>query len=110
MRRDDPIFRRQTFDDLSTAVLSPDCLAVRFAGGDVPDRLLIVNFGGELELMPVAEPLLAAPIDTQWQIAWQSNQLEYGGSGKNPVEFDVGWKIGAEAAIVLQPAKRLSDK
>jgi maltooligosyltrehalose trehalohydrolase len=101
LRREDPVFRLQCSDRLDTAVLSADCLAVRYFSAAGQDRLLLVNFGKDLTLSPIAEPLLAPPVDSQWKMLWNSNLSRYGGSGVAPVEIKNGWFISAESAVVL---------
>ena len=102
LRRDDPVFKRQRADLLDGAVLGPDCLAVRYfeAAGD--DRLLLVNFGGDLLWTPQTEPLLAPPLERRWEQLWSSQNVQYGGRGSPEVETDEGWRIPAEATVVLR--------
>ena len=101
LRREDPVFRLQCSDRLDTAILSTDCLAVRYFGAAGQDRLLLVNFGEDLTLSPIAEPLLAPPIDSQWKMLWNSNLSRYGGAGVAPVEIKNGWFISGESGVVL---------
>jgi maltooligosyltrehalose trehalohydrolase len=101
LRREDPVFRLQCSDRLDTARLSADCLAVRYFSAVGQDRILLVNFGHDLTLSPIAEPLLAPPIDSQWKMLWNSNLSRYGGPGITPVETKNGWFISGETAVVL---------
>jgi maltooligosyltrehalose trehalohydrolase len=103
LRRDDHAFARQDADRLDTAILSADSLAIRFFGESQQDRLLLVNFGGDLLISPVAEPLLAPPSNCRWRALWNSNAPEYGGPRVAPVERDDGWHIAGESAVVLHP-------
>jgi hypothetical protein len=59
--REDPVFRAQRPGGVDGAVLGPEAFVLRFFGGTDRDRLLVVNFGRDLHLAPVAEPLLAPP-------------------------------------------------
>jgi len=72
------------------AVLSDDAFVLRF----VDDRLLIINLGPELDLDPVAEPLLAPPWGREWSLLWSSSS-----------EGFKEWCIPAECAIVLGPSR-----
>ncbi len=101
LRQEDPIFRLQCSDRLDTAILSTDCLAVRYFGAAGQDRLLLVNFGEDLTLSPIAEPLLAPPRDSQWTMLWNSNLSQYGGPGVAPMEIKKGWFISGETGVVL---------
>jgi maltooligosyltrehalose trehalohydrolase len=104
LRRDDPIFSRQRADLMEAAALSSDCLAVRFFGelGTANfDRLVIANFGQQLSYWPCPQPLLAPPAGCAWELLWSSESVCYGGRGTPNVETETGWKIPAEAAVVL---------
>lgn len=104
LRRDDPIFARQRADLLEAVALGRDCLAVRYfdeLGAASSDRLVIVNFGQQLTYWPCPQPLLAPPAGQSWELLWSSESVRYGGRSTPPVETDTGWKIPAEAAVVL---------
>jgi maltooligosyltrehalose trehalohydrolase len=102
LRREDAVFKLQRSDLVDTAILSPDCLAVRYFGQDGDDRLLVVNFGLDVRLSPIAEPLLAPPADRRWKKLWNSNSPQYGGPGEIAVEAENGWFISGESAIAMQ--------
>jgi maltooligosyltrehalose trehalohydrolase len=104
MRREDPVFRAQRADRLDAAALSPDCLAVRFFGEEGMDRLLLVNWGRDLHLTPIPQPLLAPPLGMGWTMTWTSESVRYGGNTSAPPQIDDGWRIPGEAAILLQVA------
>jgi maltooligosyltrehalose trehalohydrolase len=110
LRREDPAFSRQNADQLDGAPLNPDCLVVRYFSDDGDDRLLLANFGRDLVLSPVPQPLLAPPPESRWELLWSSDSAEYGGRGTAPLEDAAGWRIPGEAAVVLravvQPAAR----
>src|SRR5204863_2653383 len=61
LRREDPVFRAQRPGGLDGAVLGPEAFVLRFFGGAVADRLLIVNLGRDLDLRPAPVPLPAPP-------------------------------------------------
>ena len=122
LRRDEPVFRRQTRQGMDGAILSSECLVVRFFADDGDDRLLVVNVGRTLHLDPAPEPLLAPPQDQVWRILWSSEDPRYGGLGTpqlDAAESDravpgrpqtprphENWRIPAESAVVLAPAPR----
>jgi len=109
LRRDDPVFRRQirasadnsSLQSLDGATLGADALLLRFWGNDQNDRLLLVNFGRDQNLSPLAQPLLAPPTGASWNILWSSCEPKYGGGGTPRLELERGWHIPGEAAIVL---------
>jgi maltooligosyltrehalose trehalohydrolase len=104
LRREDPIFSRQRADLMEAASLGLDCLAVRFfdeSGTANSDRLIIANFGQQLCYWPCPQPLMAPPADCMWELLWSSENVRYGGRGTPNVETETGWKIPAEAAVVL---------
>jgi maltooligosyltrehalose trehalohydrolase len=90
------------------AVLSPDCLLLRFLADDESQhRLLIVNLGEDLRLAPLPEPLLAPPRDQRWALAWSSEETRYGGLGApDTVASEPAWLIPGWAAVVLRPLPR----
>jgi maltooligosyltrehalose trehalohydrolase len=102
LRREDPVFRRQRGDLLDGAVLSPDCLVLRFFDAADGDRLLMVNFGGDLTYAPGPQPLLAPPADQQWQVLFSSESLDYGGQGTPSLEPEQPLVIRGDAALVLK--------
>jgi maltooligosyltrehalose trehalohydrolase len=103
LRREDPVFRQERSEALETAILSPDCLAVRYQGAGDDARLLLANFGSDLHLKILSQPLLAPPPDSEWELLWHSNALPYGGPGVVPIEAEEGWTIAGESTMVLQP-------
>jgi maltooligosyltrehalose trehalohydrolase len=49
------------------------------------------------------QPLLAAPLDMQWNIRWSSENITYGGCGTPELVMDEHWKTLGEAALWLAP-------
>ena len=84
-------------------MLSHDAFLLRYFGNGGDDRLLLVNFGVDLELRPAPEPMLAPPHEKSWKILWSSEDPKYGGSGTVPPESEQGWRIAGQAAVVLSP-------
>jgi maltooligosyltrehalose trehalohydrolase len=112
LRRTDHALARQAPRAVDGAVLGPEAFVLRFFHadpGDVPDagehdgdRLLVVNLGRDLSLVPAPEPLLAPPPHSRWQVRWSSEDPIYGGSGTPPIERPSGeWALPGHAAFVL---------
>jgi maltooligosyltrehalose trehalohydrolase len=103
LRRDDPVFGSQRPGALDGAVLGPDAFVLRYFGEECDDRLLVVNFGAELPLEVVPEPLLAPPEGRAWHVVWYSEDPRYGGAGLASVETPHGWILPGQAAVALAP-------
>lgn len=103
LRREDPVFSAQAIKGLDGAVLGMGAFALRFFGPDWEDRLMLVNFGVSMHLIPVPEPLLAPPPGKAWAVLWTSETLAYGGLGMPPLKMEANWTIPGEAAVVLHP-------
>jgi maltooligosyltrehalose trehalohydrolase len=106
LRRSDPTIGAQGEGvPIDGAVLGPEALALRFFGREpAADRLLIVNFGRELTLSAIAEPLIAPPEDARWETMWSSESLRYGGGGTPSIDADgAGFRLLAHAAVLLGP-------
>ena len=54
------------------ALAAAGALTLRYFGRAQDDRLLIVNFGSDLQLDPAPEPLLAPPDKREWQLLFWS--------------------------------------
>jgi maltooligosyltrehalose trehalohydrolase len=105
LRREEPAFRAQRKGGVDGAALTPEALVLRFFDPD-GDRLLLVNLGRDLHLVPAPEPLLAPPEDSRWEILWSSEDPRYGGCGApTPEDEEEGWRIPGHAAVVLHPVK-----
>jgi maltooligosyltrehalose trehalohydrolase len=112
VRRETPAFQQQRADRMYGAVLSDHAFMLRFQC-EKGDRLLLVNLGGDLELNPAPEPLLAPPEGRRWRVSWSSESPAYGGAGPSPIELDGktdsdadrpgAWMIPGHAAVVLEP-------
>jgi maltooligosyltrehalose trehalohydrolase len=110
LRREDPVFRAQrgaASGGLDGAVLGQSAFVLRFFGPEDDDRLLLINLGHDLHLVPAPEPLLAPPEERRWEVLWSSESPRYGGVGSPPPEDEGGgWSLPGHAATVLQPALR----
>lgn len=107
LRKSDPAFHPRDARWVDGAVLGPRAFVLRyFVGGDgTADRLLLVNFGGDLYLDQAPEPLLAPPRGYGWGVLWSSEDRAYGGNGTPPPEARDGWRVMGEAAVVMAPEK-----
>jgi len=105
LRRTDPTFARQSWDALDGATLGNDALIVHYGGATDEQRLIVVNFGCDLAVRPVAQPLLALPRDRAWNVLWSSEDHAYGGRGTAPLVREDGWHLPGDATVVLYPAK-----
>jgi maltooligosyltrehalose trehalohydrolase len=104
LRREDPVFSDRIPGGVDGAVLSDACLLLRFFGKSGDDRLLLVNFGTDLNLDPAPEPLLAPPEGMRWRTLWSSEDPRYGGTGTPPLDSADNWRIPGHAAVALRPA------
>jgi maltooligosyltrehalose trehalohydrolase len=101
LRREDPVFSAQRTDWLHGAVLGPEAFLLRCLGGVHGDRLIIVNLGLDLRLVPTPEPLLAPPEDCHWEVRWWSEDSRYGGTSRPPSGRLGGWNIPGHSAVVM---------
>jgi maltooligosyltrehalose trehalohydrolase len=87
-------------------VVSPDAFVLRFFGPEDDDRLLLINLGRDLQLVPAPEPLLAPPASAWWQVLWSSEDPTYGVVGAPAPEDEAGrWQAPGESAMLLAPAR-----
>ena len=105
LRKQQP-FAKQDKRALDGAVLGPRALLLRFGFGGENDRLLLVNYGEDLEVGGLAEPLLAPPEAHEWRILFATESLRYGGSGAAPPGPNGELTLAAGSALVLEPARK----
>jgi maltooligosyltrehalose trehalohydrolase len=68
------------------------------------DRLLVINLGADLPLIPAPEPLLAPVTGGEWVLQWSSDHPRYGGPGIiNPLTEE-GWRIPAATTTLFRAA------
>jgi maltooligosyltrehalose trehalohydrolase len=109
LRRDDPVFALRRPDRIAGARIGDDAMVVRFASEDGSlARLLLVNFGMDLDYSPAPLPLLAPPNADDWQVMFSSEDPRYGGNGTAPVQGPRGWFVPGEAAVVLRSRPRVT--
>jgi len=109
VRREHRAFKAQRTGEFDGAVLGPDAFVLRYFGVEGMDRLLLVNFGNAFDLRPAPEPLLGPMPGKCWRTLWSSESPKYGGPGAVEPETNEGWRIPAEAAVVLQPAEETAE-
>jgi maltooligosyltrehalose trehalohydrolase len=109
LRREDPCFSAQKTGGVDGAVLGASSLVLRYFGTE-HDRLLLLNLGERLPLVPVSEPLLAPPDGFAWETLWTTDSPRYGGPGSTPVASDDDWLLPAEAAMALHPVRRMTPR
>ncbi|MGC1272716.1 MAG: malto-oligosyltrehalose trehalohydrolase [Planctomycetaceae bacterium] len=102
MRREDPTFAAQNADAIDSAVLGPEAFLLRYFGPQDDDRLIFVNLGRDLGMLPAAEPLFAAPGGKKWKILWSSDDPRYGGTGTASLDLRE-WIIPGHATLALAP-------
>ncbi len=105
LRKSDRVFASQRSDLIHGAVLGPEAFLLRWITEDDHDRLILINLGRDLTLLPAAQPLLAPPQQRHWNLLWSSDDPKYGGSGTALLDTRQ-WRLPGHAAIVLaaQPA------
>jgi maltooligosyltrehalose trehalohydrolase len=106
LRREDGVFgaRRARVEG---AVLADEAFVLRFFGAQAgDDRLLLVNFGADLNLASAPEPLLAPPEGKLWELLWSSEDPLYGGGGTAPLDGPDNWRIPGHAAVAMRPAEQ----
>ena len=101
LRRNDPVFSACAALPIDGAVLAADAFVLRYFPDAGHDRLVIVNFGAELELTPTPEPLLAPPAGARWSLLWSSEDAAYGGDGTRPPECGAAWRVPARSALAF---------
>ncbi len=104
LRRSDPVLATQGQPPVGIdgAVLGAEAFLLRWLHPEGDDRLLVVNLGRELRLVPAPEPLLAPPEGARWSTRLSSDDRRYGGPGaRDPEGEDGGWVLPAQAACLL---------
>jgi len=103
LRREDSRFRQQASDGIDGAVIGPASFILRYFSNGKDDRLLLINFGKHQIVKPASEPLLAPPLDCNWETLWTSDSPRYGGAGSIAVATQEQWILPAESTVVLRP-------
>ena len=105
LRREDPVLARQDRRLIEGAVLGPQAFVLRYTTETDDDRLLIINLGPDLSLIPAPEPLLAPVTGGGWRLVWSSDHPRYGGPGVLSPVTDKGWRVPGGSGIVLAAEK-----
>jgi maltooligosyltrehalose trehalohydrolase len=100
LRREDPVIALPT-TVVDGAVIGPEAFVLRLFGPSGDDRLLVVNLGTDLSLVPNPEPLLAPPVRGNWAELWSSEDPRYGGSGTPESDVRGPWTLAAHSALFL---------
>ena len=77
--------RLQQTVNIHGSVVGPEAFLLRFMDDENGDRLLVVNLGPDVSLRSVADPLIAPPADTTWQIIWSSGESSVWRSWHRPI-------------------------
>ena len=101
LRREDVVISRQRNDRIDGARLGGQAFFLRYFGGEHGDRLLLVNFGRDLDATPLPHPLLAPPPGCRWAPLWNSDDPQYGGLGVPYPAFEDRWHLRAETTMLL---------
>ncbi|MBY5405201.1 malto-oligosyltrehalose trehalohydrolase [Rhizobium leguminosarum] len=87
-------------------VLSSSAFLLRFFAEKPSDeRILLINFGNDLVIDSLPDPLFAPPEAHQWHLSWSSEDAAYGGSGRRPYDFWKRWVLNGDIALVVAPFK-----
>lgn len=108
LRRDDPVIAQGSTTRPEGAVVGENAFLLRYIDAEHGDRLLVVNLGGDLDLAPVYEPLLAPPDEAGWRVVWTSASPVYGGDGSAPLNLDGPWHLQARCAVLFAAEPRRS--
>jgi maltooligosyltrehalose trehalohydrolase len=106
LRRTDSAFSAQN-PEIDGAVICPQAFLLRYLEEEGRDRLIVINLGGDTEICPVPEPLLAEPAACEWRLIWSSEDPKYGGLGTPTTLVENQCRLPAHSALVFaaRPAK-----
>ncbi len=102
LRRTDRAFDSHHRAMTDGAVIGPDAFVLRFFEKHGDDRLMIVNFGRDINRKSFPEPLVAPPRGRRWEVLWSSEEPDYGGTGTAEFETEKGWHLPANTLLVLK--------
>ena len=101
LRHTDPVLSKRPLPLLDGAVLGERAFALRWFTTEESDRLLIINFGAQINRAAIAEPLLAAPRECHWELISSTDDPRYGGLGIVAPFSETGIYIAAECASFM---------
>ncbi len=90
------------------SVIGPAAFLLRYFADDAPEeeRLILVNFGADLPLPSIPDPLFAPPVGFDWHVIWSSEDRVYGGGGRRPVQTGRRLTLTGDCALLLAPGPR----
>jgi maltooligosyltrehalose trehalohydrolase len=100
LRREDRVIARQDRRAIEGAIIGPEAFLLRWFSESGDDRLALFNLGRDYDWHPVAEPLMAAPINREWKLIWSSEDPRYGGLG-TPHFDNRNWYVPGHAAVLF---------
>ncbi|WP_075629219.1 malto-oligosyltrehalose trehalohydrolase [Xaviernesmea oryzae] len=105
LRREEPAFRQaERRRCVDGSVIGPSAFLLRFEAEDPwDDRLLLVNFGADLTLISLPDPLFAPPAGCQWSVRWSSEAVAYGGTGQKAIDTRKRFRLPGESALLFHP-------
>ena len=107
MRRTVAAFSQRTVRHIDGAVIGAAAFLIRYSTDDpAGHRLLLVNFGRDLPIGVIAEPLLAPPPGRKCVLEFSSEHPRYEGAGRRPIDADAFWTLPSDTAIVLASEPR----
>jgi maltooligosyltrehalose trehalohydrolase len=107
LRREHAAFRAQRLRGVDGAVIGGQAFVLRYFD-DEGDRLMLVNLGRDVHLVPAPEPLLGAPEGMRWETLWSSDDPRYGGCGTPIIESEEdGWHLPGASSEVMYPMQRI---
>ncbi|HEY0031962.1 MAG TPA: malto-oligosyltrehalose trehalohydrolase [Devosia sp.] len=109
LRRTIAAFSQRSERHIDGAVIGDEAFLIRFFTVDPAEhRLLLVNFGRDLPVGVVAEPLLAPPRGRKWTVEFSSEHPRYDGAGRRPIDPENFWTLPSDTAIVFASGPRVS--
>jgi maltooligosyltrehalose trehalohydrolase len=111
LRRDDLVFsaeRGPRDANLEGATLGEQAFVLRWLGGTLGDRLLLLNLGPELAFEPCPQPLLAPIPGRKWLPLLSSDEVRFGGHGAVFPDGEGPWRISGQCGLVLASGERSS--
>lgn len=104
LRTHDPVFSGRDVK-IDGAVLGTDAFLIRYFGGELGDRLIIMNFGANFAYYSVPEPLIVPGNDLQWEVMWSTESFAYGGEGMPSIK-NIPFTLPGHSALVLKPVPK----
>lgn len=98
---------------LDGSVLGAGAFMLRFfASKPGDDLLLLVNFGADLPITSIADPLFAPPFGLQWMLTWSSEHAVYGGTGQRNIDVRERWVLTGDSALVFsaKPPTKMAER